>query len=182
MSAPASARRTTRSPISSTPTSSPAAAATPAAAGKWNFAWALHAGASMQVNQNLALDVGYSFVSLGDAQTGTLINFNGTCATCAPMTFKNIYSHDLKLGLRYCLRHAAVLRPGRRQVLIASSSGAPLKSTVRRDGGRCWAVRVTPSLVSARPTCTSHRTRLTLATTRAYLARRDTPPQRGASI
>ncbi len=72
-----------------------------AAAGKWNLAWALHAGASMQVNQNLTLDVGYSFVSLGDAQTGTLMNFDGTCTTCAPMKFKNIYSHDIKIGLRY---------------------------------------------------------------------------------
>jgi opacity protein-like surface antigen len=72
-----------------------------ATAGKWNFAWALHAGASMQVNENLAFDVGYSFVSLGDAQTGTLTNLVGGCTTCAPMTFKNIYSHDLKLGLRY---------------------------------------------------------------------------------
>ncbi len=71
-----------------------------ATAGKWNFAWALHAGASMQVNENLALDVGYTFVSLGDAQTGPLTNFNGASVS-APMTFKNIYSHDLKVGLRY---------------------------------------------------------------------------------
>ncbi len=72
-----------------------------AAAGKWNLAWALHAGASMQINPNLTFDVGYSFVSLGNAQTGTLMNFTGTCTTCAPMKFKNIYSHDLTFGLRY---------------------------------------------------------------------------------
>ena len=73
---------------------------------QWSLAWALHAGASMQVNQNLTLDVGYSFVSLGDAQTGLFQNSDPSvgCAaggTCVPMKFKNIYSHDLKIGLRY---------------------------------------------------------------------------------
>jgi opacity protein-like surface antigen len=73
---------------------------------EWNFAWALHAGASMQVTDNLALDLGYSFVSLGDAQTGEFQNSNPAfgCTVgvdCTPMKFKGIYSHDIKLGLRW---------------------------------------------------------------------------------
>ena len=75
-------------------------------AGTWNFAWALHAGASMQVNDNLSLDVGYSFVSLGGAQTGPFQNVDpgvgcATTSSCSPMKFNNIYSHDFKIGLRY---------------------------------------------------------------------------------
>jgi opacity protein-like surface antigen len=73
---------------------------------KWSFAWALHAGASMKVTDNLSLDLGYSFVSLGDAQTGAFQNsdpaFGCTVGVdCVPMTFKSLYSHDFKLGLRW---------------------------------------------------------------------------------
>ncbi len=68
---------------------------------KWSLAWALHAGAAWQINPNLSLDVGYSFVSLGDAQTGTFTNFDSTCGSCTPMQFQGIYSHDVKVGLRY---------------------------------------------------------------------------------
>ncbi len=67
----------------------------------WNLAWALHAGASFQATQNLSIDLGYSFVSLGKAQTGILQTAGVACTTCAPMTFNNIYSHDFKLGVRY---------------------------------------------------------------------------------
>jgi opacity protein-like surface antigen len=74
---------------------------------KLSLAWALHAGASMQVTDSLSLDLGYSFVSLGDAQTGPFQNQDPTigCAavpgTCTPMKFKGIYSHDFKIGLRW---------------------------------------------------------------------------------
>jgi opacity protein-like surface antigen len=72
--------------------------------GKWSFAWALHAGATMKVTDNLSLDLGYSFVNLGDAQTGNFVNSDPdiACITdCSPMKFKSIYSHDFKLGLRW---------------------------------------------------------------------------------
>lgn len=70
-------------------------------ASKWNLAWALHAGMSFDVTDNLALDLGYSFVSLGDAQSGDIIAYDGTNNVNNPMHFKDIYSHDIKLGLRY---------------------------------------------------------------------------------
>ena len=76
---------------------------------KLSLAWAVHAGASMQVSDNLALELGYSFTHLGDAQTGPFQNFDPTvgCAavpgTCVPMNFRGIYSHDVKLGLRWAL-------------------------------------------------------------------------------
>jgi opacity protein-like surface antigen len=68
---------------------------------KWDLAWALHAGLSFQATDNLTLDLGYSFVHLGDAESGDIIAFDGTNAINNPMHFKGIYSHDLKLGLRY---------------------------------------------------------------------------------
>ncbi len=36
-------------------------------AGKWNFAWALHAGLGYQVTPDVTLELGYSYVNLGDA-------------------------------------------------------------------------------------------------------------------
>ena len=73
---------------------------------KWNLAWALHAGAGIQVTNNLTVDLGYSFVSLGDAQTGDFVNsdpINYPClgGVCSPMTFQDLYSHDVKLGVRW---------------------------------------------------------------------------------
>jgi opacity protein-like surface antigen len=71
---------------------------------KWNFAWALHAGLGIKATDRLTVDLGYSFVSLGDGQTGTL--HNDDPAFDIPndgFTFNDIYSHDLKLGVRYSL-------------------------------------------------------------------------------
>ena len=73
--------------------------------GKLNLAWALHAGASMQVTDALTIDLGYSFISLGDAQTGILYNLDGTCTACQPMYFRGLTSHDLKLGVRWAFDH-----------------------------------------------------------------------------
>lgn len=70
-------------------------------ASQWNFAWALHAGLGIQATDNIAIDLGYSFVSLGDAHSGDLIAYDGTNSVYNPMYFKNIYSHDFKLGVRY---------------------------------------------------------------------------------
>jgi opacity protein-like surface antigen len=72
---------------------------------QWNLAWAVHAGAGIQATNNLTVDIGYSFVNLGDAQTGSFQNVdpNIACLTpgCPPMVFKGIYSHDVKLGVRW---------------------------------------------------------------------------------
>ena len=72
-----------------------------ATASKWNLAWALHAGLGFQATDNLAIDLGYSFVSLGSARSGDLVTYSGTSTVDNPMHFKDLYSHDVKLGLRY---------------------------------------------------------------------------------
>jgi opacity protein-like surface antigen len=74
---------------------------------EWNFAWALHAGLGIQATERLTVDLGYSFVSLGDATTGELRN-DDPDAPFPPdgndgMQFNDIYSHDFKLGVRYAL-------------------------------------------------------------------------------
>ena len=70
-------------------------------ASKWNFAWALHAGASYQVTPNFTVELAYRYVHLGDAQSGDLIGFDGTNTVTNPMIFKGLTSHDLKLGVRW---------------------------------------------------------------------------------
>ncbi len=71
---------------------------------QWNFAWAAHAGLAYQVTPGLTLELGYSFVSLGNGITGATYSFDQvTNTTHAPFTFKNIYSNDVTLGVRWDL-------------------------------------------------------------------------------
>jgi opacity protein-like surface antigen len=72
-------------------------------AGKWNFAWALHAGLGYRVTENVTLELGYSYMNLGDATTGVNSKFDGSAAAQYPWTMKNITSNDLRLGVRWDL-------------------------------------------------------------------------------
>jgi len=69
-------------------------------ASKWNFAWALHTGLAYRVTPNMTVELGYSYMNLGDGVTGALTTKDGVTANQA-MTFKDITSHDLKLGVRW---------------------------------------------------------------------------------
>src|SRR3954471_15978606 len=40
------------------------------AGSKWNLAWAAHAGLAYKVNPNLVLELAYSYVDMGEGQTG----------------------------------------------------------------------------------------------------------------
>ncbi len=71
---------------------------------QWDLAWALHAGLGIQASDRMTIDLGYSFVNLGDGQTAALQNDDP--AFNIPnngMKFKDLISHDLKLGVRYSL-------------------------------------------------------------------------------
>jgi opacity protein-like surface antigen len=68
---------------------------------KWNLAWALHAGLAFQATRNLTLEFAYRYTHLGDGITGDVVTYTGTNSFNNPTTFKNINSHDLKLGLRW---------------------------------------------------------------------------------
>jgi opacity protein-like surface antigen len=78
---------------------------------KWNLAWALHAGVAYKVTPNFTVELAYRYLDMGDGLTGDLRTFDGTNNINNPMTFKNITSHDLKLGLRWDLSSPPVYAP-----------------------------------------------------------------------
>jgi len=81
-------------------------------AGKWNFAWALHAGLGYRVTPNVTLELGYSYMNLGDAVTGPTNSFDGvTVVNGSGFVMKDITSHDLKLGVRWDLETPPVYAP-----------------------------------------------------------------------
>lgn len=71
-------------------------------ASKWNFAWAAHAGLAYKVNPSLTLELAYTYLDMGTGQTGVLSAYNGT-TTGNVFKFKDITSHDLKLGVRWAI-------------------------------------------------------------------------------
>lgn len=84
--------------------------ATAEAGSKWNFAWAAHAGLAYKVNPSLTLELAYSYVDLGSGTTGALAAYDaGTLGNT--MKFKDITSHDLKLGVRWDLSSPPVYAP-----------------------------------------------------------------------
>jgi opacity protein-like surface antigen len=72
------------------------------AASKWNLAWALHTGLAYKVNPATTIELGYSYMNLGDATTGPVSTYQGATRGVS-MQFKDITSHDLKLGVRWNL-------------------------------------------------------------------------------
>jgi opacity protein-like surface antigen len=78
---------------------------------KWNLAWALHAGLAYKVTPNFTVELAYRYLNMGDGMAGDLRTFDGTNNINNPMTFKNITSHDLKLGVRWNLDSAPVYAP-----------------------------------------------------------------------
>lgn len=78
---------------------------------EWDFAWALHAGASYKIAPNLVLDLSYRYAHLGDAASGDMIGFDGSNPVYNPIEFKNIYSHDIRLGLRWMFADNFASRP-----------------------------------------------------------------------
>ena len=80
-------------------------------AGKWNFAWALHAGLGYHVTPDVTLELGYSYMNLGDATTGANSNFAGGPTPQFPWTMKSITSNDFTLGVRWNLDSPPVYEP-----------------------------------------------------------------------
>ena len=81
---------------------------------KTNFAWALHAGLGYAVSPNLKLELGYRYLNLGEARTGSIQcgTFTGTGSACAPgVKVEEIQSHDIKLGMRWMLGGPAYAAP-----------------------------------------------------------------------
>jgi opacity protein-like surface antigen len=68
----------------------------------WNFAWALHAGASYSVTNNLKFELAYRYLNMGSATSGVLDCAGaGGCGGVESYRIRHLDSHDIKLGLRY---------------------------------------------------------------------------------
>jgi len=73
-----------------------------AANGKWDLAWALHAGLGYKATPNTTIELGYSYMNLGDAWSGGTRSFDGVpLANSSPFLVRDITSHDVKLGVRW---------------------------------------------------------------------------------
>ena len=70
-------------------------------ADKWNFAWALYAGLGFQITDALTLELAYRYLDMGDGETADIIAYDGTNNVDNPMKFKDLTSHDVKIGFRY---------------------------------------------------------------------------------
>jgi opacity protein-like surface antigen len=77
---------------------------------QWNFAWALHAGLAYKVSPNMTVELGYSYLNLGDGTTGVDTTFDRSAGGHV-FTFKNITSQDLMLGVRWNLDSPQVYAP-----------------------------------------------------------------------
>jgi opacity protein-like surface antigen len=60
---------------------------------QWKFAWALMSGAAINVMPNVAVDVGYRYLNLGDVSTAT--------DAAGAMTLKNLAAHEVRVGVRW---------------------------------------------------------------------------------
>ncbi|ABD06019.1 conserved hypothetical protein [Rhodopseudomonas palustris HaA2] len=95
--------------INNLPFSTTSFASAPTAS-KWNLAWAVHTGLAYKVNPNLTLELAYSYLNLGDGYTGALSAFTGA-TTNNSFKFKDITSHDVKVGVRWNLDSAPAYYP-----------------------------------------------------------------------
>jgi opacity protein-like surface antigen len=71
------------------------------------FAWALHAGVAYNVNNNFKMELAYRYLNMGNVNTGIIDCASGGCSTGAGprafYTFREMDSHDVKLGMRWML-------------------------------------------------------------------------------
>jgi opacity protein-like surface antigen len=79
------------------------AGTTPDDEGSWNFAWALMAGTSYSITDQLSLDVGYRYLNLGDARTGAISDGNVANPQTTRVKIDDIDAHEVRVGLRYNL-------------------------------------------------------------------------------
>jgi opacity protein-like surface antigen len=71
-------------------------------ASKFNFAYAAYAGLAYQVTPNFTVELAYRYLNMGDATTGPTNSFDGvTIVNGTPFQFKDLTSHDIKLGVRW---------------------------------------------------------------------------------
>jgi opacity protein-like surface antigen len=88
---------------------------------RWNFAWALMAGLSFDVTQNLKLDLGYRYLDVGKFTSGSMhcLNADGTFLTggasngCEPgiQSKHDVAYNDFRIGLRWMIGEESYAPP-----------------------------------------------------------------------
>lgn len=73
------------------------------------LAWALMAGISYDLTQNLKLDIGYRYLDMGKLMSSPIVCSNGGCPY-ETQSYK-LYSHDVRIGLRYAFADAIPYAP-----------------------------------------------------------------------
>lgn len=79
--------------------------------GKWNLAWAAHAGLAYKVNPGFTVELAYSYMNLGDAAPGNYRAFDGSISGASTIKIRDITSHDVKLGVRWDLNSPPAYMP-----------------------------------------------------------------------
>jgi len=81
----------------------------------WAFAWAVHAGLSYNVSNNLKLEIAYRYLNMGGAESAVVnCNSAGCANTGGPAAFYTLTdmdSHDFKVGMRWMLNEPAPVYP-----------------------------------------------------------------------
>jgi opacity protein-like surface antigen len=71
-------------------------------AGTWRFAWALMAGVSYGLSENLSLDLGYRFLDIADGKVGRDYAYPSAPGTpLGSIKDKDLFAHEVRIGVRY---------------------------------------------------------------------------------
>lgn len=70
-------------------------------AGKWNLAWAAHAGLAYKVTNNFTIELAYRYLDLGSVGMGYGSSFDGSNAGQSSFQYKDLTSQDIRLGVRW---------------------------------------------------------------------------------
>jgi opacity protein-like surface antigen len=65
---------------------------------KWSLAWSLMAGVGIQITERTTLDIGYRYLDMGKAESGTLDNLG---FTNPKVRIDDLAAHEFKIGLRF---------------------------------------------------------------------------------
>lgn len=70
-------------------------------ASKTNFAWAAHAGLAYRVTNNFTVELAYRYLDMGTGVHGYGKSIDGSNAGNSTFQYRDMTSHDLKIGLRW---------------------------------------------------------------------------------
>lgn len=65
---------------------------------KWSLAWSVMAGVGYQISERAILDVGYRYIDVGSAHSGTI---DDAGFTNPRVNVDDLGAHEIKIGLRY---------------------------------------------------------------------------------